>query len=212
MALTFLEMKTALKRYGFDDTDPLATWINASAHNINLAFDWAETQFLTTINTVASVNKIDLSTAVALPARVIGVRYAKMSLSDDILENIGQEEYFRTYATDTTKAIPKVFSMVGNRNMYLWPIPDIIYVVTTLLKLGLPTLSADGDVSILPEELHYTVVEGAAAIALSAENEEERSLAAQGRAQEGVDRAVSALNQRSKMPLRVYDAQGYFDS
>jgi hypothetical protein len=72
----------------------------------------------------------------------------------------------------------------------------------------------DTDVPEIPKELHYAIVQGAAAIALQAENEEERAQTAEDQFNKSVGRVWSRLAGPAAMDgtSAVRDVMGYGSS
>ena len=56
--MNLLALRTALKRYGFDDSDPLDQWINASYQEMGEAVDWTFMEVMTTVPTILGSNTI----------------------------------------------------------------------------------------------------------------------------------------------------------
>lgn len=173
--MTRAELKTALKRYGFDDDDPLDIWINAARNELvsDLPFPVmdAEASFVTVAG--------DGNLSDNLPADFLKV----IALTDDTdVGDSGSLDYmdyrmFRREIPDrSTQGQPTIFTVRNLNNITVYPVPDRTTTWDLLYQKSVTQLTDDSHVpSELPVQFHYPIVPRAAAIGLSAENEEERS-------------------------------------
>ena len=204
------EIKTALKRYGFDNTDPLLTWINAAYHEIESAHGhWSFLELDETIeselgefNLVASVNRF-------IKVRDMTTELASGGEGKD-LEYMDRRDFMRTFPNALIAGNPEVFTIIGSNKLQVYPDPvgKRKYKVSYIRLL--PDLVADAEEPLIPVKNHYTIVRGAAYIALQAENEEERAASAQGQFESDLDKMISN-DQRRQIgePETVVDAQEY---
>src|SRR5712671_4982581 len=119
------EIKVALKRYGFDDEDPLLIWINAAYHEIEKAYPkwpWLEK---TEIKALAAAQATLLLTGNV--KRFVKVR--------DVTHEVGQAGegidltfYDRRYLWRAKYNLnesgePEIFTIIGPRELQFFPVP-----------------------------------------------------------------------------------------
>lgn len=206
------EMQTALKRYGFDDSDPLTTWLNAAMREFEIAYNWR--CLLTEVVLPVTSGFIDFTEH----SKILSVQYfdSESRLSEP-LEFLEYRRFLDIQYSDPANSLnqnslPQYYSFFrdGNSNPKL-----IIYPQSTVIGVRVMYLKKLLDISEanpcgLPSEYHYTIVRGAAAIGLEAENEEDRAAVAWGRFHDAIERA-SAREYPTTIDgnQQVVDVQGY---
>lgn len=196
------ELKTALKRYGFDDTDPLETWINAAMHELERAAPWPFLESEQPLVTVAAD-----ATYVIGNQRLV---YIKFDGDYESLTYMGLKEFNRRFPTRTTPGKPHSYTMVGTEAR-LYPVPDAVYTGHMVLRereTDLTDPPGDGP-NWIPTDLHYLIVVRAAAFALKAENEEERAADALEEYNMMVTNAMSTYGIHTEEPVFVQDVMEY---
>ena len=199
MNLTALQ--DLLKRYGFDDSDPLTEWINAALHEIEVAYPWP---FLISKTTIA-LSAAD--TTPALPAdfdKVVTLRIDNSKLS-----YVDPRALDRDWTLYSGSGAPSIYTIVDGI-LYVYPSPDTAYTIEFLYLRNIVELAAGADVPDIPAKLHYTVVLGAAYIALQAENEEERAQTAFAEFERSLARNWARLGTENQdEPGQVVNVMGY---
>lgn len=174
MNLTALQ--TALKRFGFDDTDPLTTWLNAAMHEVVEEWNWPW------LNTRSSVVLASGAIDLTLPAdffRVISLRVD--AAGKDKLAEWELSRFEREIEDFTATGTPILFTTVGQADIRVFPTPTESTTLRLVYQRKISDMVNGVDTpgaGIIPEDLHYPIVQKAAAIALQAENEEDRAVAA----------------------------------
>lgn len=204
------ELKTALKRYGFDDSDPLLLWLNSAYHEIENSYKhWS---FLETEEIVET--ELGEFNTVGLVNRIIKVR----DITDEAttggqgrdLEYMDRRELMREHSNLLEKGLPELFTIIGSSKIQLVPVPSSKRKIRVTYIKELPDLVLDADVPLIPVKNHYTIVRGGAFIALQAENEEERAASAQSQFESDVDKMISNDQVRQiGEPDTVLDVQEY---
>lgn len=176
------DMNTALRRYGFDDTDPALSWLNAGMHRFETEEDWP---FLFTDG---STTVVAGSTSITLPSD-----YSKPVLIKDMTHQTKlRHKRFRQFSKligDESETGKPIFYVVEAGVLKLWPVPDVDIEMKFIYSKSLPDMSNPLAECPLPTAWHWTVIKGAASIALQSENEEERAKTVMGEYQDDVDRA-----------------------
>jgi len=172
--LTVNEQVVILKRYGFDDNDPLADWLNASMRDIEMYEDWPWLEVLTNLSGAAFSNTF------SLPADAFKIIDIRDTVSFRKLEPMSRTQFDREIQDPTAQGAPRVYITTGMTTIQLYPVPDFAgtYQVTyqkTITDVVVPSASSPP----IPEPFHYPMCLNAAYIALMAENEEERAQTAQ---------------------------------
>lgn len=189
-------MKTSLKRIaGVSDTDPLMDWLNAGMHDFEDAYDWPFLDIVGGVTMLAGSNNPDLppDLAVLYTARVdttpSGGTVTRPSLKYVPRVKFEDESYF----DPTQTGEPTHYTLVGNSSIFLWPTPDQNYHFRVYYRKFLTDLLEDVDIPALPAKYHYSIVTGAAAVALEAENEEDRAETWRNIFEDNIQRAISRL-------------------
>lgn len=207
------DLKTALKRYGFDDTDPLLLWLNSAYHEIeNAAQHWSflegEEELITNVN-------IFNLPGFALINRMIKLRDVTDELvggSGVDLEFMDRREFQRQFSNSLASGNPEYYTILGSNKIQVYPDPtgNRNYKATFVKKLA--DLVGEAEEPAIPVANHYTIVRGAAYVALQAENEEERAASAQSQFESDLDKMImnDQIRQIGEMAT-ITDAQGYTD-
>lgn len=199
------EQKTALKRYGFDDNDPLLTWLKAAMYEVIRAYNWPWLYSSAQIVVAAGAS------ALALPADAFRIQSIKDLTHPGIkLRSRERTRFDREIADTTVTGKAQFYCLTGLTTVQLWPVLDsqTTFQVTYHRKVVEPV--NDTDTMDIPLDLHYTVVHGAAAIALQAESEEERSSVAQNQFESAILAAIGQYAPKDEdEPKQVVDVMGY---
>jgi hypothetical protein len=201
------ELKTALRRYGFDESDPLLTWLNAAYLNwVLAAYNWPFLE-AAPYSMVASSGVATL----VLPANADRIVTVKEQTHGEVLKYYERTKFEREIADHTVTGTPRYFTVTGLTGVELWPVPDISTNLRIVYLESRNELVDDSDVPDCPANLHYAIVQAAAAIALQAENEEERAQTAEEQANNSINRVWSKYaGARTKgEDGTVTDAMGY---
>lgn len=188
--MTFNEIKAALKRYGFDDQDPLNTWVNSAIDQIidEADVDWIFLEERATLTGLAGVADVSLPSDCS---KVKSVRDTTVELVGSgygtALEIITYQDYNRI-PNQSSSGSPQCAVLTNTNLMTMWPVPTVDSTYDLLYHKKLTSLVNSSDVPEIPKEYHYTIVRLAAATALMAENEEERAQTAMGLYQIDLDR------------------------
>jgi hypothetical protein len=211
VAITLANMQVALKRYGFDDNDPLTTWLNASYRFILDQYDWPQREWKTGFVLTSGYRYFDQSMITSGTVIFEMIRFLEVDGKN--LIQMGPEEWARVIEDQDETGTPEYYKFINDKTFQLWPVPDAAYAGSITLRMGVADLTNPTDVPSLPDSLHYSVVQGAAAIGLEAENEEDRASTERGAVQQAVDNAIAKLRNASGSTVQtVVDAQGYFNS
>lgn len=211
--MNFGTMTTALERYGFDTTDPLAVWLNAGKNDFASEINWPFNETGPVIVAMAAN-----SNSLTLPSDF----YKPVSLKDNtnfrMIKYMEEHEFIEGIQDETQTGNPEVFT-VQSGGIQVWPVPLVAINYRLVYQGSSPDMVNVGDVPqtaggrAWPVDTHYPIVLNSAFLALMAENEEER--------------ATTALNQYTNMKMRLIgkynvlqntemdatqDTQGYGDS
>lgn len=189
--MTVQELKTSLKRYGFDDADPLMVWINAAMHEIESAYEkWSFLWFEEEKETAEK--RFEITTAVNRLSKVRDITNEGVSggVGYD-LTYLDLRAFEREFGNLNSPGDPEYFTILGSSKIQVYPAPagNRKYRVTGIKELS--DLVEDGEEPDIPTKNHYTIVRGAAYIALQAENEEERAASAQAQFESDLDKMVT---------------------
>lgn len=213
--MTVGELKTLLKRYGFDDSDPLLAWINAAIHEIENAYDrWSflekeeelesALRFLELEGNVKRIIKLRDITNEVSPSTGYGVDL-------EYMDRRAMEREFPNLTETGTYA--EYFSIIGSSKLQVLPVPTSTRKYRATFYEELQDLTEDSQEPGLPQSSHYTIVRGAAYIALQAENEEERAASAQAQFEADLEKMITADRVRQKGQAGfVQDTAGYNDA
>jgi hypothetical protein len=201
----FTTLKEAVKRYGFDDGDPLDSWINAAYHDVESVTEWPFLEaILSNINTVSGA---DLITLPGDLGKIISLRDVT---NTNKLEYVTRKWFEREVVDPTTRGTPDQYTLVGSDAIQLYPVPDGIYTMSIYYQKELSDLTAGSPALAIPDRLHYAVVLGAVRYALTAESEEDRAKESESLYNESIARAMSYYGLRElDEPSAVIDTAGY---
>lgn len=203
------ELQVALKRYGFNDTDPLTSWLNASLHEFEDSFRWPFLEAATTIR--ASANTATISTE-TLPSVFRRVIILKNLTNGSKLRFFPLIRFERQIPEPSEPGNAEIYTLLELNEITVWPIPQVPTEYRLVYHRSIPDLVTSEDVPSIPAQYHYTIVRGAAYIALQAENEEERAQTAGAGFQSDVNRAINFYSSHEDDELQtVEDVQGYGD-
>lgn len=178
------DLKEALKRYGFDDSDPLDTWINAAYHEIESAHSWPFLHLELALSLEVGAAEFSLPSDFFRPIKL------KNLTSKGELFYLEYRRWTRDIRDATTTGQPEMYTLFGGNTVRVWRVPEKKYDFTMSYERKLSDLSDGSPVPAMPEFMHYTIVRGSAYIALQAENEEERAITAQGQFEEDLIKQI----------------------
>lgn len=199
--MTQAEMKTALKRYGFDDTDPLITWLDWGLHELEREHEWP---FLVgEDSTTAAIGAGEVFDT-GLP----GIFIVQLQDNSDPMEYLSVEEFRRK--TDKTSTGSPYYWTFGPDpdDLRIWPKVTVATNIDLVYHKEEPeivTLSGGDSLSFFPKGMHYLIVLRAAAFGLQAENEEDRASSELEAYKTGVLTAISRYGTPRRRSGRTVD-------
>jgi hypothetical protein len=202
------EMKTALKRFGFDDTDPLAIWLNAAMHEFEDEYKWTFTELLTTGTLTSGTLTL---TVPSTYVRTIALTFTAPSMENP-LNYITYRDYQQRRADDggAISGVPMYWTK-GPGGLIVHPVPDADRSYEHIFRARSDDMVSDASSpAFIPLEYHYALVEGAAAIGLAVDNSEERVADHRSIFEAAMARAAGKYLSRTEGNRdQVRDAQGY---
>ena len=201
------EIRTVLKRYGFDESDPLDAWINEAKDRSSDHFDWPFFEKSATNNVAAGTSAFGaLPTDYDIPISV----HTLVNGNQTPLEYWDYEKFQREVESTTQSGNPSVWYVLGGQ-IFIWPVPDVATDVILVYRAQQPDLVAGTDVpDLFPTRFHYNFAVGAASIGLMAENEEDRAATALADFQGRLDQLVQTYSSKQRTSFAtVQDVQGY---
>lgn len=208
--MNFGTMQTALLRYGFDVTDPIATWLNASKNDFAMEADWTFLEEGPVTVTMASGNTI------TLPSDIQKIITLKDNTNLCKLEYWSRRKFTRYIRDETETGYPEVYTLVGTNQIQLWRTPTTSINYQVLYQAISPDMVNAGDMPLSgstawPVATHYPLVVRAAAMALMAENEEDRAKVALGEYQSMMTNLLARFTDERELDDvdSVQDVQGY---
>lgn len=203
--MNLTSLRNAVKRYGFDDSDPLDEWINAAMFDISGATDWPWLEdYLPNILTSAG------SELISLPANLGKIISLRDRTNKAKIDYTGRKAFEMDIEDPTSGGIPESYTLVGSNALQLYPVPDGAYTVDLYYQKEIPSLSDGADVPDIPERAHYTIVLGAVRYGLMAESEEERAKEAESLYNDSLGRLMTYYGMRElDEPAQVRDTAGY---
>lgn len=202
--------KTLLKRYGFDDSDPLLDWLDEGLHLFEDAHDWPFLQTITTVSPGTGVSTL------TFPTDFFKIYTVRNVTDGRKLKRMEVTEFEREVDDPTVTGSPLYYVITDTDTIQFWPATDsamsfrVIYQrsLTTVTNLASDATSLDG-----PLTIHYPIVLAAAYTALMAENEEDRAQTALGQFESAVARRWSKFSTTDlDEPRQVVDVMGYGES
>lgn len=208
------EAKTLLKAYGFDDTDPLLTMLEAGKSVMEQADDWP---FLIKGPTIIAmgIGVVGVSGG-TLPADIFKIMSIRDNTQGIKLKEIDPLAFDRDIETTTTPGLPQVYSVFASTvapgiAISIWPAStqawslQLRYQATMVDITGL----ADGVSLPGPTQGHLAIVQGAAYIALQIDNEEDRAQTAQDQFDKSVGRLRRKYFSSVEESETVQNVMGY---
>lgn len=168
--MTVAQIKAAVKRYGFDDNDPILTWINAAYHEFEDAEDW---QFLIVVaDPLAGATG---ESRLTLPANYLKTMILRDVTNQKKLKYWDVHKFSREIDDPTATGKPLYYTANGAGELQFYPVLDAGVDFRLLYLRTWSDLDDDADIPLLPVRFHYALVLGAVKYALMAESEEDRS-------------------------------------
>lgn len=197
------EAKSALKRYGFDDSDPLQLWLDAALSDLLSSQDW---QFLMGEFTVTVSSGANTMTLPSDFLKMVSLRDTTNNLK---LERWDARKFDREISNQAEVGKAEVYRLIGLNQILLWRTLDSAVSFRGIYEKQFAGVS-DDNLDLIPTPFHYPVVLRAASLGLMAENEEERAQTAQNEYISMLgSAAMSYQNQALDTPEVVQDTQGY---
>lgn len=201
------DLKVAVKRYGFDDEDPLLTWINAAYHAIEE--EYASWSFLHRMETLVGTANQSLFVPTGSVQRAIKFRDITDTLDQDLFY-WDERKFDREIRNQNEEGNPEVYTIRGTNELQVWPVPNVARTYILRYIEALADLEDDGDEPKLPTKNHFLIAQGAAYIGLQAENEEDRAANAQAQFTTALARMVSSdMNNQTGQSDSAQDVMGY---
>lgn len=199
--------QTLLRRYGFDNSDPLNSWLDEGQEMFQNRHNWPFLQTLASIDGAASVASL------SFPSDFFKIYSIRDTTNMWKLSELSASRWDREIEDPTTQGTPRYYTITGTSTIQLWPVPDFAYNFRVIYQRALTLVSLlTSDATSLdgPADTHYPRVLAAAYTALMAENEEDR-------AQQALQQFETAIDHRwgrySKVTLdepdQVVDVMGY---
>lgn len=202
--ITVAEQKELLKRYGFDDGDPLLDWLNAAMREIESTEDWPWLEVLTTV--VGSVG----DNFITLPTPALKVISLRDTTNNQKLDRYERTRFEREIWDPTISGKSQIYVETGMTTIQIYPVADTAVTWQIVYQQDLVDLDDTTISPPIPETFHYPMVLCAAYTALMAENEEERAQAALKQFQDAMDKRMKKYGGRTlDEPEQVVDAMRY---
>lgn len=210
--------KTALKAYGFDDNDPLLTWLEASKQLVEAADDWPFLRKQVTIAITANLAGLSGASAPVLPVDFFKAYSVRDATDQRKLDYVDALAFDRDIDNPATAGLPSIYTLISlgsgaapQVQLRWWPVSAVPWSLLLTYQATLVDISGLGDGVSMPgpSEFHYIMVQGAAAIALQADNEEDRAETAQTQFNEGLGRLRRKYFSNIDEPVTVQDVMGY---
>lgn len=207
-------LQTALKRYGFDETDPLTAWLNAAMHDIENDFDWPWLESAST-----KISPVAGTSALPLPQKVLKIISVRDVTNSKILTYMDRRQFQRDIEEPAERGpAPEVFTLNGLETVQIYPVLSVaismeIFYQTTTDDMAIPTDEPKTGSIVWPLLSHYLIVLKAASIALLAEDEPEKSKAVKEEYEKSLEKLRKKFGERELgEPSTVQDVQGYGDT
>lgn len=211
--MTRAEMETALKRFGFDDTDPLDTWLNAGMWEFCRKHDWSFLIQRDNENLSTSSGLISWAPGQSTIQKIISI---KIEGQNGSLTEVSYQGWDQQVDSITATGCPLIYRIKNfsagpgagdNLTTEVWPISTSADIVYLVYKAKEPVIGNNGPLYV-PQELHYAIVLRAAVIALQAEDEDDRAATQLEAFNEMVASAISD-DDRYGGPYFVKDVMNY---
>jgi hypothetical protein len=209
--MTLAQLRTALKRYGFDDRDPLDVWLNAAYHEFEDAHEWPFLETMATLSLLSGYSSLPLPLDFF---KVISLKDVTNLKAETKLEPYDYRRFEREILDQSSNNVgaPDKYALIGLGYVQVDPVPNYNASLRLVYQRQLADM-VDGTLEPeFPRRWHYAIAQGAASIGLMAENEEERATTARAEFDAAIGEAASKLALRElDDPEQVADTQGYFD-
>lgn len=208
--LTLQEMETLLKRFGFDDGDPLAAWLNAAMHDLEDDSDWPWLQA-----SVVSIVVTPGERILPLPEDALKVFFVRDATNKRKIEYFNRHKFAREIQDPTELGQAECYTLVNTNLIQLWRGVEQETTFEVFYQALTPNLVAPSDQPVTAENLWppntcFPIVLRAAQIALQSENEEERAKAAGDQYEKSLERLRKKFaEQELDEPDTVQDVMGY---
>lgn len=199
------EGRTAIKRYGFDDNDPIISWLNEGMHQFEDSHDWSFLQLTTTIATVVG------DSTLVLPSTLHKVQSIRDVTGKRKLKFMTVSQFERAIDDPTVRAQPEFYTVTGTKTIQLYPVVDVARSFRVVYQFELTDMVLAPDAAMPgPTRIHYPIVQGAVSIGLQAENEEDRAATAKSEFEAAIDRLWTKYSkQELDEPQQVTDVMDY---
>lgn len=207
--MTLEEMKTLVKRYGFDEGDPLTAWLNAAMHDIEDDFDWPWLEMAINREMVSGSNTITLA------ADTLKIITVKDLTNLRKLNYYNRHKWTREIQDPTETGFPEIYTLRNTNEIQVWRVTQEAINFEVMYQAITPDLVNPADIpttagQVWPVNAHYPIVMKAAAIALQAENEEDRAKNALDQYEKALEKLRKKFGERElDEPTTVQDVQGY---
>lgn len=204
------EMETALKRFGFDTADPLAVWLNAAMHDLEDSFDWPWLE-----SKVITENMPAKSATITLPENCLKILSIKDLTNQRKLKYWNRHKFIRDIQEPEELGLAEVYTLINTNEIQLWRVPEVevqweIWYQTTTPDLVNPEEKPKSGENVWPSATGFIIVMKAAALALQAENEEERAKVCLEQYKDMRETLMRKYGQRQlDEPETVIDAMNY---
>lgn len=198
------EALTALRRFGFDDSDPLLVWLNAGLNEFQDKHRWSFLLAITNFSLTAG------NSLISIPSDFRQVSSIRNKTTRLKLRYLEYSQFEREVEDPDQMGYPYIYTVVGD-SIQVWPTPDNTYDFRMIYQSALPEMTSSIGNMPGPTRIHYPVVQAAAYLGLQAENEEDRAANAQGQFEAAVTRIWDATSgkQEDDEPQQVVDVMGY---
>jgi hypothetical protein len=147
-----------------------------------------------------------------LPADFRKLISIRNETNDAKLRYYERHRFEREFEEPLEPGTPEIYTLVGLESIKVWPLPTENIELRLLYIRAVSDLAEENSIPGIPTQYHYTVVRGAAYIALQAENEEERATTAFQGWIADIERAKRFYSSHEEdEPLSVEEVQGYED-
>lgn len=206
------QAKAALSRYGFNNSDPLNSWLEAAKEEFLAAYDWPFLQVIVDpVSLAANTNTITLPTDFS---KVQSLRYkGDPTTSISPGRKLKYEDavgFERDVDNPDAPGMPYCYVTYAGA-VRVYPVPTQLISLRLMYQKDLADINSLADAADMPGPIaiHYIVVIGAAYIGLQAESEEDRSSTAQAMFEAGISRTVRRLKSRIDESEQVVNVMGY---
>lgn len=188
------ELKTALKRFGFDDSDPLLIWLNAAYHEIEEEKDdWSFLEITEEISQTTGDKNFVPAKLLNRPIKLLDITDTGTSYE---VKYMDRRTFLMGEYDPTATGRPEVFYRVGDQEIEFWPKPEKARKFLFLYIRELEDLKEESEIPAIPVKNHFLIAQGAAYIALQAENEEDRAANAENQFRNKLERMVISDNEK----------------